>query len=882
MKRPLLLLISLTFLSFGTNAESFLKDIQSLTLPNGMKILVKPVHEAPLVKVQLSYHVGFRDSLDGLVEMPHFVEHMMFKGAKDFNKDELTLKITENGGWLNGFTSREYTSYIEMVPSPHLETVLQIESSRMMGSLFLDKDIEDEKKVLASEIRNNAGAWTGVDYLRDLSRALGQPDWTQFDMSSRLAGIEKITPDAARTFYKTYYRPDNAVLVVAGDVEAPRVFDLCKKYFGPLASPAAAIPQKVYPFQPITDAKTVTGRGRAKEPFGSRYFNFKAYDPKDREIVLAKFLVESGIVPEIAYETYKEGGYLVQNFTNPAPMPLAVLDWKTIETRFPIEKKKVLERRDFGYESLDQITQVLTDNEMLNGNWDYGNWLTEAFKTVAYPELKAFLEKYLAPQATVTGVFELSASTDAPAISFNGGTMRDNFSELKSTDFLDNPDPAAAAAYDQKASDAYESLRPRLEAAIKAIGTFSLPNGLKVIYRQSLQTRKTWVNLLVPAGIQYENAPFVSSYTGAMVFEGGPQVFLKKAIQEAGGSYFYPYIGLQWTTAGVFGKDEILPEMLEALALGVRDRSFNRWVLETKKEDNLRNLKNPGRDQKSVIQREFGKLFAEYGQYVDQRDQLEAPARAAVTMDQVNAFYKDRYRPQGSILVVTSPLDAMALEPLVTDAFGGWKNPDLPAPSPRLAEKVPQAEKETQRFAKLDNTRENLVVFEQGLTKTNLTVEDSQAFYLTNQTLNSFTGRLMRNLRVKEALTYGIGTFFDRGGSSWASIYGGWLLASPENLDKAIAGFKSHLKTFLKEGPKPVELAFARNQYLNGFAFGMENVARIHDLMVQQAKEGLSPDILLKAFDKAASLSSQELLETVGKYLDPEKFFIVTAGPGRK
>jgi zinc protease len=208
--------------------------VQSYTLSNGMKILVIENHRAPIVVSQVWYKVGSSYEHDGITGVSHVLEHMMFKGTEKHPAGEFSDIVAANGGEENAFTGRDYTAYFQKITNDKLELCLEMEADRMRNTIFEEKEFLKEIEVVKEERRLrtddkptaltyerfNAVAYTNSPYRRPIV------GWME--------DLDTLTVDDARKWYETWYAPNNATLVVAGDVVADDVYRLAKEHFGQL------------------------------------------------------------------------------------------------------------------------------------------------------------------------------------------------------------------------------------------------------------------------------------------------------------------------------------------------------------------------------------------------------------------------------------------------------------------------------------------------------------------------------------------------------------------------------------------------------------------------------------------------------------------------
>jgi len=203
---------------------------RSLTLDNGMKIIVREDHRAPVVVSQVWYKVGASYEHDGITGVSHVLEHMMFKGTDNLKPGEFSEIISANGGRENAFTGRDYTAYFQRIASDRLEICLKLEADRMRNLVLTEAEFAKEIEVVKEERRmrteDNPNALT---YERFIAAAFLNNPYRN-PVIGWMQDLDSLTVEDARQWYKRWYTPNNATLVVVGDVKAQDVFKLAKKY----------------------------------------------------------------------------------------------------------------------------------------------------------------------------------------------------------------------------------------------------------------------------------------------------------------------------------------------------------------------------------------------------------------------------------------------------------------------------------------------------------------------------------------------------------------------------------------------------------------------------------------------------------------------------
>ncbi len=228
------LLFSIQVASAQSSQASQKSLLSEKTLSNGLKIIVKPDHRAPVVISQVWYKVGSSYESGGATGVSHVLEHMMFKGTEKFPAGEFNKIIARNGGEDNAFTSKDYTAYYQKLEKTRLKVSFELEADRMRGLLLPKKEFAKEIMVVMEERR-----WRTDDKPQSLTYE--QFYATAFDNSGYhnptigwMDDLKNMTVDDLRLWYQRYYAPNNATVVVVGDVQPEAVFQLAQKYFGSL------------------------------------------------------------------------------------------------------------------------------------------------------------------------------------------------------------------------------------------------------------------------------------------------------------------------------------------------------------------------------------------------------------------------------------------------------------------------------------------------------------------------------------------------------------------------------------------------------------------------------------------------------------------------
>ena len=275
--------------------------VTTFSLANGMEAVVIEDHRQPVVTHMVWYRAGAADEPAGKSGIAHFLEHLMFKGTDELAPGDFSRIISENGGQDNAFTSYDYTGYFQRIAADRLELVMSMEADRMQDLILTEADIGPELAVVLEErnqrVENNPGALFGEQRraAQYLNHRYGVPiiGWKH--------EVSALGREDALDWYNTYYAPNNAILVVAGDVDPTEVKALALRHYGPL-EPSVTLPERTRPAEPPqTSERRLTYRdARVRQPYAIRTYLAPERNAGEQETaaaltVLAEILGGSGI-----------------------------------------------------------------------------------------------------------------------------------------------------------------------------------------------------------------------------------------------------------------------------------------------------------------------------------------------------------------------------------------------------------------------------------------------------------------------------------------------------------------------------------------------------------------------------------------------------------
>lgn len=300
---PGLALIAACLLAVPAQAA---ENVTDFTLENGLQVVVIEDHRAPVVVQMVWYRVGAADEAPGKSGIAHFLEHLMFKGTDEIGPGEFSSIVEAQGGNDNAFTSWDYTAYFQRVAADRLDLMMKLESDRMSDLRLAEEDVLTERDVILEE-RNqrtdsNPGALLGEQMraAQFLNHPYGIPiiGWRH--------EMEQLSKDDAKDFYRRHYAPNNAVLVVAGDVTPDQVRDMAQRHYGPIPAATDLAPRARVTEPPqLSERRLTLSDPRVSEPYVSRSYLAPERDPGDQKTaaaltILAELLGGNGTTSVLA------------------------------------------------------------------------------------------------------------------------------------------------------------------------------------------------------------------------------------------------------------------------------------------------------------------------------------------------------------------------------------------------------------------------------------------------------------------------------------------------------------------------------------------------------------------------------------------------------
>ncbi len=893
--------IALTPASTTASITSSMTDgVQKKVLDNGLTVLTKEVHTAPVVSVQVWYKVGSRNEVIGQNGISHQLEHLMFKGTSD-RPIQFGRLFSALGSQSNAFTSYDETAYFGTVERNKLNALLALEADRMENSTIGDSQLTSEKKVVISELQ---GYENSPNYRLDRAvmkaafpdRAYGLP------VGGTKADVQKFSIQQVQDYYKKYYTPNNATLVVTGDFNTAETLQTIQQTFGKLPqrqSSVASPPQTASQAspQPLTRPAASTREPIAlREPGSSpllqivyplpdiKHPDVPAIDLMDmiltggRSSRLYQNLVESGLASSVsAYpaELLEPGWYdisataapgqdlakiqqvLQQSLTDIRDKPVSTEELQRAKTQ--LQAAFVLNNQDIG----SQASQ-LAYNQTIAGDYKYSDRYLQAISQVTIADIQRVAKTYLDPVKQTIGTFEPTLIDGKPGSSSNSGRTTENFSPGAPVD------PAEVARYLPPAIAMNNRPQPLPEE-------ITLSNGLKILLLKDSSAPTVNLSGHIDAGSAYDSAEKagIALLTSDNLMNGTTNqdaLTLAKSMEDRGSSLGFT-VNREGVNVGGNALAKDLPQLVSTLADVLQNASFPGDQLELSRQRELTSLKTQLDNPQVLARRTFQQAI-----YPANHPFHAFPTEDSlkqVTQSDIMQFYKTHYRPDATLLALVGDFDVTEARSLFEKTLGTWKDIgdrpklnvsaiSLPASTARLNSVMPGKAEAVTMLGYGGISRQDPRFY---------------AALVMNQILGGDTlaSRLGTEVRDRQGLTYGIYSYFQSG------IYPGpflvFMQTSPEDANKAIDSTVALLRQF-QEGITPAELDAAKRSLTSSYPVDLSNPSSLVSEIVSNATYGLNRDEIQKFPQQIEAVTITQVQQSIRDLIHPDQLVIVTAGPG--
>ena len=860
---------------------------QTRTLADGLKVVVIEDHAAPVAQVHMWYRFGALDETPGKTGLAHALEHMMFRGTHNLSSaglDDMTARL---GADVNAETENEMTHFYFVVPADRVETIVHLEADRMRGLKLDPADWNVERGAVLSEYAERHSNPV-TSFIYDVNQRVYPNSRLGATALGAKADIERATVDDLRRYYDRWYRPNNATLVVTGDVHAAEVFDAAQRWFGPI--PPAPLPaRRQYPLKPAMGG-TYTERSSFPYTIVDEAYaapgNAKPYehDQVRNDVALGalfnargpfRVMIERGLVLDINPTPLEDRrASVVHVMLAVAPGHTAgevraafektmaqVLAHGLDRELFDASKRSQLASMTYARDSIVGLGDAVGANMVFPGDTDPAQF-EALYGAITRDESTAVARRVYA-KPSVVGVLEPAAPSPAdahPSASVSA-SVSDNFGARISNGPLVQPDWMRAALAKPLA----------LRSAVDPVVT-TLPNGMQLLVQRVSTNPTVFINGLVRLSPTFDPAgkEGVGEVTSALMDWGSAKYGYdaqRKLVDDRAAEISFG------TSFAAHGRATDFRALLDELADDVRHPLFPADKFELVRSQLSAYAGKRALQAGFEAQRLFNAALYPVGDPI-QRIATERSI-GGVTLDDVKAFHARYVRPDLTTLVVVGDVDPVLVAREVQEAFGDWtasgvkpdaRLPEIPLPTPQT---------------RVVTTSTQDVSVELGAPAIARGSADYDALSLANAIYGgagSFESRLFREVREQRGLVYNVSSAIDA--TRDRGVFTVSFSAIPSKIDAAEVLVRSELKRMQNDDVTAEELTRAKTRIVATQLNAEQATASIASDLLHIGLDELPSSYYATLADRYAGITAADVRRAAQLWFHPDNLVEVRIGPG--
>ncbi len=883
-------------------------QFEKYTLPNGLTVILHEDKSDPIAAVAVVFHVGSSREVPGKTGFAHLFEHMMFQKSENVGEDQLFKLIQGAGGELNGGTGQDATMYYEVIPKNALETALWLESDRMgyLENTVTQSAFANQQNVVQNEKRQSVdnAAYGFSDYLI-LKNLYPKGHPYSWDVIGEMEDLQNATVEDVKAFHRKFYSPNNATLVIAGDINKEDVKPMIEKYFGEI--PAGEAIEKRGPMPPALD-KTVQlyhEDNFAKAPRitlvfpGVEQFSKDSYAldylgdllSNGKKTPLYKVLVkDKKLTSSVSARSNSQelaGDFTISVTANPG-ISLAEVK-KAIFEAFDMFEKEGFSEADLErikrrnetsfYGSFSSILSkafTLGQYNMFKGDPQYFKKDFIDAQSVTSEDVKNVYQKYVKGKNFVEVSFVPKGEiTLVPENSLNAGIVEEDVTkaaEVKEVASVEEPVVKTPTKFDRTVQP---PVGPDPEVTIPAVWTSSLSNGMKLYGIKQSELPLVQYSIIISGGHLLDpiDRAGVASMTASLMNEGTKNKTpeeLEDAIKLLGASISF-YGGNENITVRV----STLARNFEQTISLVEEMLFEpRWDEEQfnlAKSRVINNLKRNKANPSYLASNELYKLiFGENNILSVEAVGTEESVNTITTFD-LKDFYKKNFSPSLAQFIIAGDIDQQRVEAALAGINTKWQAKDVTIPLLKAAEAPAKSQI---YFVDVPGAKQSVIYI--GCPSIPRTDPDYYPAYVTNYKLGgSFNGIFNLILREEKGFTYGARSNF-----SGAKNYGTFTASSMVRTNSTLESvniFKTEMEKYRENIPQEY-IDFTKSALLKGNARNFETLGSLLSMLNDIAAYNLPADYIKQQEAFVKGLTVEKQLELAKKYIDPSRMYYVVAG----
>lgn len=879
----------------GVMKGASVEGITEYFLANGMQVLLYPDNSKQTMTVNITYKVGSRHEGYGETGMAHLLEHMVFKGTKKRPlATSIPNELSKHGARPNGTTWYDRTNYFETFAATdeNLNWALDLESDRMVNSRIDKKDLDTEMSVVRNEFESGENDPSGVLMERVLSTGFLWHNYGKSTIGAR-ADIEKVPIERLQAFYKKYYQPDNAVLMVAGKIDEKKTIWLVHDYFSKIPKPERKL-IPTYTDEPTQDGERNVKLKRVGDvqalacmyhiPPGSHpdaaaidiLTDIMTIEPSGR---LYKALVETKKASsQFGWcATLKEPGFVYfgaqvrkENSLDEArEIMLKTLDdiVATPPSKEEVDRARNKQIKDFDlfFKNTEQVGRAISEYIGM-GDWRLGFIYRDNISKVTAEDVQRVALTYFKPDNRTIGMFipeakpdrsEIPAAPDVEALVKN---YKGNAIMAQGEEF--DPSPA--------------NIESRLLRGQE-------PNSIKyVLLPKSTKGNLVNANLTLRFGneMNLKGKSTISNFTASMLDKGTTtrtRQQIKDEFDKLKARVGF-YGGGGSVSVNIQTTKENLNPVLNLVTEILKQPAFPEKEFEELRNEELAGIEEQKSDPQALVGNAITRHLNQYPKddirYVQTIDE-EIQSTKDVKLEDCKKFYQDFYGADHATISVVGDFDEKEVKSIISKDLGSWKSAspykrieDLYMSPPAVNENIETPDKANAMF----------------LAGMNLNVRDDDPDYpaliLGNYMLGGgfLNSRLATRIRQKEGISYGVGSQLYADSQDKSGGFMIYAIYAPENRDRLEAAYKEEIEKMLKDGFSAEEIKDAKSGYLQSRKVARSQDGQLSGSLNSMLNIGRTMKFTEDFENKINALTPEQITSALRKHIDLSKMSVFKGG----
>ncbi|WP_256137993.1 M16 family metallopeptidase [Komagataeibacter swingsii] len=850
------------------------------TLPNGLRVVIVPDRLAPVVSTEINYLVGSAAAPAGFPGTAHALEHMMFRGSKGLDRDQMAAIGARLGGDYNADTTENVTQFFYTAPADNLDVLLRIEAMRMKGLTLAAGDWAHERGAIEQEVSRDLSS-PGYVYLARLQSILFAGTPYAHDALGSRPSFDKTDTALLRRFYRQWYAPNNAILIITGDVDAARTLAMVRETFGPI--PARRLPARPqihpgpvqaqtlqfptdYPVGLVAIASRMPGQNSRDYATARILSDVLAsqrgalYDlvPQGRALLSSfDFVTKADAGIGIAIAAFPKGG-------NPAPLQARMQDilHNLRENGVPSDlvdaaRRKELAQLGFAANSISGLAESWSEAQAIMGLQSPDDEAA-AFAAVTPEDVNRLARDVLDPQQSITAILTPRDGGHPVADKGFGGAES----------FASTPDHPVTLPH--WASDSLLALRPP-EASVQP-AQYTLPNGLHLIVRPASVSHTINLYGTIRQNEDMQEPPGqegIADITNEL-FSYGSTTHDRVGLQKA-----FDDIAASESAGADFNLNVLTPDFdrgLELLAENELHPALPEQAFKVVRANTAASLAGLLHSPQYLFQRAMQGAVSPAGDPSLRQAQPDEVMK--LTLADCRAFWKSAYRPDLTTIVITGDITPAAAYRAISHTFGAWR---ASGPTP-VVDLPPRPDSRTSVMKVPDPSSTQATVSLPESLSLNVANPEHFALNLGNEILGSgFSSRLYRDLRVRSGYVYTV-----RSHLTWKRHRSAYSISFGADPDKVAAARDAAIHDIMAMQAQPVsedELAMARAGMLRSLALQSASLDTIAAGYLHFSDLGLplnQNDIAAQAY---YTLDATAIRDAFRKWIRPADLAEIIKGP---